>query len=227
MKRLALCVGVAMVAGLSGCTSARYVQKDQTSGVVAIPENSNVWPTNYRDAAFALIKEHLGANTPYSIVEEREVVTGGRDPANPMSPPPNATPATKEYRITYVKKPVQQGVPMGAPFGGPPGVYGQRPVSGPPVSPAGGMGMGGMQPAGGMSPGGPVYLNGGAYAPPGGPGSLPGGPAAPTGMPYSPGGLTGSSGSSMPGGMIPNVGPNSPGGSSYPFTTPPPVYPSR
>lgn len=45
-------VAFAMVAGLSGCASpARIVHQEANSVTIAIPENTNVWPTYYRDEA--------------------------------------------------------------------------------------------------------------------------------------------------------------------------------
>jgi hypothetical protein len=61
------------VLALTGCTSARVVSRDPTGGVVAIPENSNSWPSRYRDQAIALIKQDC---PDYAIVREEEVVTG-------------------------------------------------------------------------------------------------------------------------------------------------------
>lgn len=119
-----------MVAGSAGCTSAHYIQKGPDSGVVAIPDNSDVWPTHYKTAALELIKAHIGKD--YVILDERVVTTGGRPDANPMAPPPNAPPSTTEYRITYAKRPPQSSLPPGAPIG-PGGMpMGVRPISGPP-----------------------------------------------------------------------------------------------
>jgi len=141
MNRVAIGV-VVMVAGLSGCAGqAKIIQKGPDAGIVAIPENTNVWPTHYRDAAEALIKQHIGPS--FMVVDEREVVTGGNNSAGPTA---NTTPASKEYRITYQRKPVQQGNPIGGQF--PIGV-GARP----PLPPGAGLGAG-TQPVGGYMPGG-------------------------------------------------------------------------
>ncbi|MBA4190632.1 MAG: hypothetical protein C0467_21815 [Planctomycetaceae bacterium] len=65
---------VALLASLSGCaSSARYVEQGTESGVVAIPTNTDAWPSYNRTEAISLIQKHLGSN--YEIVEEREVVT--------------------------------------------------------------------------------------------------------------------------------------------------------
>ncbi|MCS6864043.1 MAG: hypothetical protein RMJ56_09670 [Gemmataceae bacterium] len=61
----------------SGCaSSARYVQKNdlEGTGIVAIPANTNEWPTYHRREALAKIQEHVGPH--YEIISEMEVVTG-------------------------------------------------------------------------------------------------------------------------------------------------------
>jgi hypothetical protein len=60
--------------GLSGCGTARLVQVDQGGGVVAIPANTNAWPTNYRKQAEELMRQQCPAG--YEIVSEREEVVG-------------------------------------------------------------------------------------------------------------------------------------------------------
>jgi len=76
MSRLLLGVA-AVVAGLSGCASpARYIERGADSGVVAIPANTDEWPSYHRREALTLIQKHLGSN--YEIIEEREVATGQR-----------------------------------------------------------------------------------------------------------------------------------------------------
>jgi hypothetical protein len=59
---------------LGGCQSARFIAMDRQGGVIALPENSNVWPTYYRDKAAAMMREKCP--TGYEIVREGEVVTG-------------------------------------------------------------------------------------------------------------------------------------------------------
>jgi hypothetical protein len=65
-------MGVVAVAG-TGCGGARYVRKAADEGVVAIPNNSDSWPTNYRTHAEKLMAAHVG---DWEIVHEDEVVTG-------------------------------------------------------------------------------------------------------------------------------------------------------
>jgi hypothetical protein len=208
MKRLAIGV-VALVASLSGCASARYVQKNPDSGIVAIPENTNVWPTHYEEAAKALIKQHVGQS--FEIVEQYEVTVGspsdpqryGTNPANP-NPTNGSSSGKTEFRIVYRKKPIMPGMPLGAM----PAPYGMRP-------PLPGAGMG-AQPAG--------YI----------PGSMTGpGPMTPGGMPAT--GMGGMPATGMgappPGGMgmgmsspNPVVPPVTPAG--YPYSAAAPSAPS-
>ena len=56
-----------------GC-AARQVMKEPDYGVVAIPQNSNRWPTKYRDKADELMVQHFPAG--YQILREEEVVVG-------------------------------------------------------------------------------------------------------------------------------------------------------
>jgi hypothetical protein len=136
---------MAMVAGLSGCASARIVQKDPNSVVVAIPENSDTWPSHYRPAAEAMAKQALGG--PVVPVSEGEVITGG---PNATGPTMSVAPGAKEYRITYQKKSMQQGIPITGPGLPPaPTMIGARPTTlpGAPV-----MGNG-VQSTGGYAPG--------------------------------------------------------------------------
>jgi hypothetical protein len=134
---------LAVLAGLSGCASpAKYVSKDSqtASGVVAIPANTDTWPTYNRRAALALIEKHVGPN--FEIIEEREVATGQRTTNNQQVNGNQAfgettTQDVTEWRIAYRKK---SGPPTG-------------------ITPVGGMqpvrlpgGAGAVQPAGGLVP---------------------------------------------------------------------------
>ncbi|MFM8274456.1 MAG: hypothetical protein ACKODX_19295 [Gemmata sp.] len=124
MKRLG---AFALVVALSGgCAApARYIEKKNDTGVVAIPDNSQGWPTNNRRSALELIEKHVGPN--YEIVSEGAVPTGRAaraglpatyEPLNPRNPAvpaqrpigPNASfqanpPELEgtEYRIVYRK----------------------------------------------------------------------------------------------------------------------------
>jgi hypothetical protein len=128
---------LAVVGGLSGCASpAHVIQKDDNFVVVAIPENSDSWPTHYRPAADELAKNKIG---PCKAVNEGEVVTGGRNSAGPTA---SASPSSKEYRITYQKMP--QAVPVVQPVP----VVGRPPMAGGPAMVMTPMPPPGMQPAG-------------------------------------------------------------------------------
>jgi hypothetical protein len=76
MRRAVAVCAVLSLAALSGCTTARYVQKNTDSGIVAVSDSSNVWPTYNRDKAIELIVQHVGPD--YEIVKEEETVTGQR-----------------------------------------------------------------------------------------------------------------------------------------------------
>lgn len=73
-QNLFLLTALAGLLTASGCANARYVQTDQNSGVVAMPSNTNCWPTYYRDHAEALMRQKCPAG--YEIVREEEAVVG-------------------------------------------------------------------------------------------------------------------------------------------------------
>ena len=125
MNRLVLGVA-AIVAGLSGCASpARYVERSGETGVIAIPANTDSFPSYNRSEAMALIQKHIGSN--FEIVEEREVATGKRtlndqqvnneqtwNTSNPLLPAnkqtvqnTTTTQDMTEWRIAYRRKTTQ------------------------------------------------------------------------------------------------------------------------
>lgn len=59
---------------LAGCANARYVQVDRETGVIAMPANTNCFPTFYRSHAEALMREKCPAG--YEVVHEEEFVVG-------------------------------------------------------------------------------------------------------------------------------------------------------
>jgi hypothetical protein len=63
-----------LLLGLSGCCTARFVSVDGTSAVVAIPDDSNTWPTYNRQHAEELMQQKFPQG--YVIDHEEEVVTG-------------------------------------------------------------------------------------------------------------------------------------------------------
>ena len=122
MNRLVLGLA-ALVAAASGCASpARYVERGSESGVVAVPTNTDAFPTYYYSEAMALIRKHVG--TDFEIVDEREFKTGQQtfndqkvnneetwNTSNPFLPATRKTvqntTTTKdvsEWRIAYRKK---------------------------------------------------------------------------------------------------------------------------
>jgi len=183
MNRLVFGVA-ALVAALSGCASpARYVERTGESGVVAIPANTDVFPSYNRSEAMALIQKHVGSN--FEIVEEHEVATGKRtfndqqvnneqtwNTSNPLLPAnkqsvqnTTTTQDVTEWRIAYRKKvPTSIGsAPRGSSVAPAGGTQAASPV---------GVNSAAVQPAGGI-------------VPPVGPTSsvVPAGPLAPTGGP--------------------------------------------
>lgn len=73
-RALVLFAAAVAVAG-TGCASGpRLLQRTPGEGVIAMPSNSDSWPTRHRSKALKMIEEHVGSD--YEIVSEREVVTG-------------------------------------------------------------------------------------------------------------------------------------------------------
>jgi hypothetical protein len=168
MNRFLLVAAAVVVAGLSGCaTPAHDISFDPQSGtgVVAIPGNSDMFPTYYRSAALDLIKQHVGPN--YEILNEQTVPIGkttvnaqqiNGDRVNGVT----TTQDTTEYQITYRKKMLPTTVTPGLP--GMPGVPGAGGVQQTQYRPAAGMGAG-IQPAGGIAPTGTPVMQAGFQQP--------------------------------------------------------------
>ena len=57
----------------TGCSSARYVSRDQERGVIAIPSTAT-WPVDHREKAMELMQSHFPQG--YVIEKEEEVVIG-------------------------------------------------------------------------------------------------------------------------------------------------------
>ena len=68
----------ALLVGLGGCASARYVAVDADGGIVAIPNNTNCWPTYNRKAAEELMRQKCPQG--YVIDREGEAVVGDETP---------------------------------------------------------------------------------------------------------------------------------------------------
>jgi hypothetical protein len=151
MRRVFASALLLVSAFCGGCgSSAKYIEKRGDTGVVAIPANTDVWPSYNRRAALELIQKHVGVN--YEILEEREVVTGQSTTNNqqtnieqtvnreifflPAEKQTTTTTTTSrdltEWRIVYRRVPT-------------------LPASGPPLLP-----IGGAVPAAGQAPAGVV-----------------------------------------------------------------------
>jgi hypothetical protein len=65
---------VLLALGSVGCTGPRIISQDQYGGVIAMPSNSNYWPTYYRSKA----EEMMAKKCPqgFHIEHEEEVVVG-------------------------------------------------------------------------------------------------------------------------------------------------------
>ncbi len=189
----------ALVASLAGCASpARYVERTGETGVVAIPANTDSFPSYNRSEAMALIHKHVGAN--FEILEEREVATGKRtlndqqvnneqtwNMSNPLLPAnkqtvqnTTTTQDVTEWRIAYRKKvPTSIGSsPVGSAVTPAGAVQSRAPVGTAPsnVQPAGGI-IPSVGPATGVVQAGPLApVNPTSSA-------VPMGPIAPTGGP--------------------------------------------
>lgn len=108
MKRLFPLIALVIFTA-TGCQSARYVYRDNTSGVIAIPANLE----KHRQRATELMQQHFP--TGYAIVDEGEYVTGQRtsvdsdtftfgdcdDPGPSFTNTTATTRDTKEWRISY------------------------------------------------------------------------------------------------------------------------------
>jgi hypothetical protein len=84
----------------------RSVLQTEHGGAVAMPNNSDIWPTYYRRKALAMI----AAQCPdgYEITDEREVAVGGQGPLGKNDNPRwdyfgglERAPAETEYQIFF------------------------------------------------------------------------------------------------------------------------------
>ncbi|WZO97587.1 hypothetical protein EP7_004628 [Isosphaeraceae bacterium EP7] len=67
---------IPLVVGCGTTKGVRYVYQDKDFGVVAIPENTDHWPTKYRSQADKLMDTHFPGG--HEIVRAEEVVEGSR-----------------------------------------------------------------------------------------------------------------------------------------------------
>jgi hypothetical protein len=120
-RRLVQTLSPLLLASAWGCAvpGARFVLQTDRGGVVAIPNDSDVWPTNYRRKALELIAGECPDG--YEITDERDVAVerqerlGAND--NPrwdffggLVPVPDET----EHQIYYRCKPSASGPPSAA-----------------------------------------------------------------------------------------------------------------
>ena len=73
-SNIVVLLAVVAATSMVGCAKARYVEVTQQGGVVAIPSNTNRWPSYYRKHAEELIRQKCPNG--YEIVQEEELVTG-------------------------------------------------------------------------------------------------------------------------------------------------------
>jgi hypothetical protein len=159
---LALFALWACAAATAGCAShARVVKfnKEEGVGTVAIPSNTDSWPTHNRRAAEDLIEKLVGPS--YRIVSEGEFDKGKRKQITLDS---NSASYTQEkiteYRISFVRVPgpVVPPVTPGSPGLIPTAGTGPAPSQGPPPGTVPGVPPGGTpQPVTGPSHEGPVW----------------------------------------------------------------------
>jgi hypothetical protein len=121
MHRILICATcLFVVSALPGCMGgARVIRQDAASGVVVIPENTNVFPTYYQNAAVEAIRREHGPNVEIAWGKGEEVVVGqetrneqvvdrrvrgdDKKPGGELVKNTNVTTTTdkKEYRLEY------------------------------------------------------------------------------------------------------------------------------
>jgi len=122
--RVVLPVMLVVLAGLTGCGSARLIRSSNDgSGVVAIPSNTNTWPSYYYDSAAKLMASKCPNG--YEIVKEEEVAVGKTTTTNESvdrqshsdnqdrttSSVVTSTSDRTEYRIHYRPRMAQASMP--------------------------------------------------------------------------------------------------------------------
>lgn len=103
MSRAAIGAFVFVVAGLAGCASpARVIRQDPQSVVVAIPDNTNVWPFFYQDEAKVLASGYIPNPVLASShrVKVGERVTNSTD-AGPVSISTTLASDEYEYQLEF------------------------------------------------------------------------------------------------------------------------------
>lgn len=144
---LTCCVGV--FALLTGCVSpTRIVRQDAASVVIAVPENTNVWPSYYRDEARKAAEQSIGECTLVGGTEVKvgETVTNSQNVDRRDLGGQNKTPKIGEITTASNSTTVQNKMEYHMEFQakrtipGNTNLSNQPPVpGGPPITPAGGV----------------------------------------------------------------------------------------
>ena len=126
-RRLVRVLAPLLLAGVGGCGApgARVVLQTERGGAVAIPNNSDVWPTYYRRKAL----EMIAAQCPdgYEITDEREVTLPTDGPRGESDNPRweytgglQRVPDETEYQIFFRCKPAAPTPDAAGPAPAPP-----------------------------------------------------------------------------------------------------------
>jgi hypothetical protein len=97
-------LAVIFVAALSGCASTegvRYVYQDRDFGVIAMPENTDWWPTHYRRHGEKLMDDHFPDG--HEIVRAEEVIEGERTMKSEGAHSAEVSPQISESLLKVVK----------------------------------------------------------------------------------------------------------------------------
>ena len=97
-------LAVIFVAALSGCASTdgvRYVYQDRDFGVIAMPENTDWWPTHYRRHGEKLMEDHFPDG--HEVVRAEEVIEGERTMKTEGSNSAEVSPQISESLLKVVK----------------------------------------------------------------------------------------------------------------------------
>lgn len=141
VKRVSVLMLLATFAAAGGCAApAKYIEKRADGGVVAVPDDTDCWPSYNRRAALEKIQQHVGAD--YVITDERRVVVGQTtmgngqstttnhtlNPKNPAYPAQQTQTTTgsstamtqdvTQWQITYQRKPASTADGSVRPAGG-------------------------------------------------------------------------------------------------------------
>ncbi len=96
MRYYAWMVGL-LTLTMVGCANARLVSSTPTGGIVAVPDNTDSWPSHNMTKARELMSQQCPGG--YSIVKQEEVVVG-QTTTNNTQRDTNAVPITKGLTAT-------------------------------------------------------------------------------------------------------------------------------